>query len=74
MVGRVVFGCNHVDISTNDPHANGAGDTTYKKQVPPTELIDKEQQPYKGHDGLDDTEDTSHQIDSIRLNTNTLYI
>ena len=73
MIGRVILGCNNVDISTNDPHADGAGDTTDEKKVPPTELIDKEKQPDKRHDSLDNTEDTSHQVDSVRLDTNALY-
>lgn len=70
--GGVVLRCNHVDIRANDPHADGAGDTTDKKKVPATELIDKEQQPDKRHNGLDHTKDTGHQVDSVRLNANAL--
>lgn len=71
--GGVVLGCDHVDISTNDPHADGTGDTTNKQKVPATELIDKEQQPDERHNGLDHTEDTGHQVDSVRLDTNALH-
>lgn len=74
VVCGVIFRRNHIDISTDDPHADGAGDTTDEKKFPATELIDKEKQPDKRHNGLDHTEDASHQIDSVGLDTNALYM
>lgn len=61
-----------VDVCADNPHTDGTGDGTAEEEVTATELVDQEEQPDDGHDGLDDTEDTGHDIDSVGVNTETL--
>jgi hypothetical protein len=72
MVTGIFRGLHNIDVCTNDPHADGAGDTTDKKKLPPSELIDKEQQPHERHEGLDHTEDTGQDVDCVGLHTDAL--
>lgn len=69
VVLRVLGWLNDADVASDDPHAEGTGDGTDEKKLSSSELIDEEEKPDKGHNGLDNTEDTSHQVDSVALNT-----
>lgn len=72
-VGDVVLGrLDDVDVGTDDPHADGASDGTNEQQLSATELVNKEEQPDDGHEGLDDTENTSQDVNSVRLDTEGL--
>lgn len=66
----VVLGLDNTDVGTDDPHANGSGHGTTEKQVTSSDLIDKEEEPHKGHNSLDHTEDTGHQVHSVAVDTN----
>lgn len=63
---------NNVDVGTDDPHTERTCDGTNEQKLAATELIDQEQQPNNSHNSLDDTEDTSHNVDSVCLNTQRL--
>lgn len=60
MVGLVLGRLDDVDVGADDPHADGTRDGTAEEQFPAAELVDEEEQPDKGHDGLDDAKDTRH--------------
>jgi len=66
----VVLRLDDTNVSTDDPHANGAGHSTTKKQVSSSDLINKEEEPNEGHDSLDHTEDTGHQVHGVVVDTN----
>lgn len=72
MVAGVLRGLRNADVGAYDPHADGTGDGTDEQEFSPAELIDQEQQPYKCHDGLDDTKDASHQVHRAGLNAKAL--
>lgn len=61
-----------VDVGANHPHADRAGDSTNEKKLTSAQLVNQEKQPDKGHDGFDNAEDTSHNANSARSNTNAL--
>lgn len=65
VLGRV----NHVNVGANDPHADGTTNGTAEQELSAAELVDQEQQPDKGCDGLDDTKDTSHQVYGVGSDT-----
>lgn len=68
-----IFGrVDDVDVCAQNPHADGACDTTDQKQLASTKLINQEQKPDESHDGFDDAKDTRHYVDCITLNTNAL--
>lgn len=72
VVGGVLLWLNDIYVCTDDPHADGAGDTTDQQKLPSSELVDKEEQPHKGHDGLNHTEHAGQQVDSVLLDADTL--
>lgn len=72
MVLGVLRGLDDVDVCTNNPHAYRTSDTSDEQKLSSSKLIDEEKQPHESHNGLDDTENTGHHIDSIGLDTDTL--
>ena len=68
MLGRL----DDVDVGTDDPHANGSSDSTNEQQLSATKLVNQEEQPDDGHESLDDTENTSQDVDSVGLDTEGL--
>lgn len=74
MIPRVFCRLGDADVATNNPHTDGTTDCTNKQQLSSSELVYQEQQPYKGHDGFDDTKNASHQVHSVTFDTNTLRI
>lgn len=68
----VLCGLDNVDVGTDDPHADRTCDGTNEQKLAATELVDQEQQPDNSHNSLDDTEDTSHNVDSVGLDTQRL--
>lgn len=69
---RVVGRVHHTNVGANDPHADGAANGTAEEELSAAELVDQEEEPEKGGDGLDDTKDTSHQVDSVGVDADTL--
>ena len=63
---------DNIDVSADNPHADGTGDSTNEEEFSPAELIDQEKKPDNGHDSFDDTENTGHDIHSVRSDTKTL--
>lgn len=72
MVGLVLGRVDNIDVSAKDPHADGTGNGTAKEEVSASKLIDEEEQPDESHDGLDDAEDTGHQVDCVGVDTHAL--
>jgi hypothetical protein len=71
-VGGMIGWVHDVDVGTNNPHADRAGDSTNEEKLTSAQLINQEEQPDEGHDGLDDSEDTSHNANSVAGNPNAL--
>ena len=49
------------NVTTDDPHANRATDGTDHQELSASKVIDENQDPDNGEDGLDHTEDTGGQ-------------
>lgn len=52
--------CNS-DVSADVPHADGASNSTKHEKEATAELVNKEEEPDQGDDGLDNTKDTGRQ-------------
>lgn len=66
----VIFGLDNTDVGTDDPHTDRSSHSTDKEQIAPSELINQEQEPHEGHNGLNNTEDTGHQVNGVGVDTN----
>lgn len=65
--------CGGRDVSSQNPHADGATEGTSHEQVPATKVVDHEKHPKEGEDSFNDTENSSGQEPSVSaLNTNCL--
>lgn len=53
------------NVSTNNPEADGATESSIHEKVTSTELVDKEEKPDQGEDSLDNTENTSGEERSV---------
>lgn len=71
-VGGVIGWVHDIDVGTNNPHADGTGNSTNEEQLTSSQLINQEEQPDEGHGGLDNSEDTSHNANGVAGNANAL--
>lgn len=59
--GGVRINTSVENVTTNDPHANRAADGTDHQELSASKVVDENQDPDNGEDGLDHTEDTGGQ-------------
>lgn len=71
--GGMIGWIHDVDVGANNPHADRASDSTNEKKLTSAQLVNQEEQPDEGHDCFDNSENTSHDANSVTSNANALW-
>lgn len=61
-------GLRHIscrNVASDNPHADGTASCTDDEQVPSSEVVNEEEHPHEGQDGLDDAEYTGGKEASV---------